>query len=193
MEDEKLNQISCLIKFVLLLDNNGKTIYSRYYNCGLDDPKTQKEFERRLCMTTQNVNVAKDEIDIFSINTFNVICKIGGEIALFIGINENENECLASNFFVIFENVLSTLLNDKFTKENVMSNFDKVIVLIDEMINEGVVMNTDGENLEKNINLRSENVSSNNFISFGDSGSSSHSSSSLFGSLLSGARTIFGS
>ena len=192
MEDEKLNQIAFLIKFVLIKDNNGKTIYSRYYNCGLDDPKTQKDFERRLCITTQNVNVAKDEIDIFSINTFNVICKIGGEIALFIGINENENECLASNFFVIFENVLSTLLNDKFTKENVMSNFDKVIVLIDEMINEGVVMNTDGENLEKNINLRSENVNSNNFISFGDSGSSSHSSS-LFGSLLSGARTIFGS
>ena len=191
IDESKMSQIACNIKFILILDNNGKLIYGKYYNCPeLDTARAQREFEKKICQTTQNINVSKDEIDIFTINQYNVITKICNEIALFIGINEDENECIANNFFSIFENVLSNVLNDKFTKESVMNNFDKVIVVIDEMVNEGVVMNTDGESIEKILSMRSEGGQ--NFISF-DSTSSSGQSSSLFGSLLSGARTIFGS
>ena len=47
-------------------------------------------------------------------------------------------------------------------------------------------MNTDNESLEKLINLREENSGS-QFISFGNAGSSG----GLFGSIFSGAKSIF--
>ena len=29
--EEKLDNVACLIKFIIILDNNGKIIYSKYY------------------------------------------------------------------------------------------------------------------------------------------------------------------
>ena len=192
MEEGKLNEVVCLIKFIIILDNDGKLIYSKYYN-GFEK-KEQKEFEKKICFTCQNINVSKDEVDIFSLNQFSVISKINKEIAIFIGINEEENECLAYNFFTTFENVLISLVSEKLSKQQILMNFENLAALIDEMVNEGIIMETDGNNLEQRINPSGRNTTNaNNFISFGNApSSSSNSGGSLFGSLFSTARTIFG-
>ena len=111
------------------------------------------------------------------------------------------------NFLSIFESVVSNVLGSKITKEKMIDNYEQIVILIDEMINEGIVMNTDGDSLEKILYLRGQaTVSGSGFMSFADSSSfgygatSSSSSGSkgstgggLFGSLWSGAKTIFGS
>lgn len=192
MDEQKLNEVVCLIKFIILLDNEGKLVYSKYYN-GFTQ-KEQREFEKKICFTCQNINVSKDEIDIFSLNDYNIISKINKEIAVFLGIGEEDNECLGHNFYKTFENVLINLVSEKLSKQKILMNFENLVALIDEMINEGIIMETDGENLEQRINPSGKNITNaNNFMSFGSpSTSSSSSGGSLFGALFSGAKTIFG-
>lgn len=191
MDEEKLNEVVCLIRMIVILDNEGKLVYSRYFNNFTK--AEQKEFEKKICFTCQNINVSKDEIDIFSLNQFNIIAKINKEIAVFIGINEEENECLAYNFYKIFENVLFNIVSEKLSKQQIMSNFENLVALIDEMINEGIIMNTDGDSLENRINPKGKNVTnSNNFMSFGNTSNNSGSSGGLLGAFFSGAKTIFG-
>ena len=186
--EEKLDNVACLIKFIIILDNSGKLIYGRYF---IDkDQERQREFEKQLCFQIKNLNISQDELDIFNIDDYNIFVKIIGEIAYFIGINENDNECLGYNFCKIFENCLGSITNDNFDRQKIFDNLDKIMLIIDEMVDNGLIINTDPESIEKLISHQNESGSK--FISFGTSEQSSSSGGGLFSSIFSGAKSIFG-
>lgn len=180
---EKLNGIVCLIKFIVLLDNNGKTIYSKFYG---DEFNNQTEFISKLCSSTTNLNVAKEEVDIFTLNDYIIVSKISGEVNIFIGADDNENEVIVGNFFEIFEAVLSDIVPSSLTKENIINSYEMLIIAIDEMINDGVVMNANEDSINDIIKMKQNN--NNGFISFGSSAQETRKSNFIFGSLLSGAK-----
>ena len=186
--ESKLNNVVCLIKFIIILDNSGKIIYSKYYT----DKKTaekQREFEKQLCFQVKNLNILPGELDIFSIDDINIFVKIIGEVAYFIGINEEDNECLGYNFCRIFENCLGSILNDNFDRAKIFNNLEKIILLIDELVNNGIIVNTDQESIEKLIVHQEQGGSK--FISFGTSDNGG-SGGGLFSSIFSGAKSFFG-
>ena len=186
--EEKLDNVACLIKFIIILDNSGKLIYGRYFIN--KDQERQREFEKQLCFQVKNLNISQDELDIFNIDDYNIFVKIIGEIAYFIGINENDNECLGYNFCKIFENCLGSITNDNFDRQKIYDNLDKIMLIIDEMVDNGLIINTDPESIEKLISHQNESGSK--FISFGTSEQSSSSGGGLFSSIFSGAKSIFG-
>ena len=188
--EEKLSDVTCLINFIIILDNSGKIIYSKYYT-DKNTAEKQREFERQLCFQVKNLNILPGELDIFSFEDFNIFVKLIGEIAYFIGISENDNECLGYNFCKIFENCLSNILNDNFERTKIFNNLEKIMLLIDEMIDNGIIVNTDQESIEKLI-LHHEQGGS-KFISFNNtSDSGSSGGGGLLSSLFSGARSFFG-
>ena len=187
--EEKLSDVACLIKFIIILDNSGKIIYSRYYT-DKNTPEKQREFEKQLCFQVKNLNILPGELDIFSIEDFNVFVKLLGEIVYFIGINENDNECLGYNFCKIFENCLSNILNDNFERAKIFNKLEKIMLLIDEMVDNGIIVNTDQESIEKLIIHQEQGGS--NFISFNTPDSGSSGGGGLLSSLFSGARSFFG-
>ena len=186
--EEKLDNVACLIKFIIILDNSGKLIYGRYF---IDkDQERQREFEKQLCFQVKNLNISQDELDIFNIDDYNIFVKIIGEIAYFIGVNEDDNECLGYNFCKIFENCLGSITNDNFDRQKIFDNLDKIMLIIDEMVDNGLIINTDPDSIEKLISHQNESGSK--FISFGTSEQSSSSGGGLFSSIFSGAKSLFG-
>ena len=185
--EENLSNVACLVKFVIILDNNGKLIYSKYFT--EKDQNRQREFEKQLCFQVKNLNITQGELDIFSMDDYNIFVKIIGEIAYFIGLNEEDNECLGYNFCKLFENCLGNITNDNFERPKIFDNLEKIIVMIDEMLDNGLIVNTDSDSISKLICHQEETGSK--FISFGTSDNSS-SGGGLFSSLFSGARSIFG-
>jgi hypothetical protein len=60
---EKLRNTVGFVHFVVILDNNGKRIYSRYFSGGshyLADITQQKEFEKKIGQTVMNLNVNRN-------------------------------------------------------------------------------------------------------------------------------------
>ncbi len=60
---EKLQNTVGFIHFVVILDNNGKRIYSRYFSGQthyLADVTAQREFEKKMAQTVLNLNVNKN-------------------------------------------------------------------------------------------------------------------------------------
>ena len=186
--EEKLNNVACLVKFIIILDNNGKLIYSKYYSS--KEQNRQREFEKQLCFQVKNLNISPGELDIFSMDEYNIFVKIIGEIAYFIGLNEEDNECLGYNFCKIFENSLGNITNDNFDRPKIFENLEKIIVMIDEILYNGLIVNTDPDSISKLISHQEETGSK--FISFGTSDNTSSGGGGLFSSLFSGARSIFG-
>ena len=186
--EEKLDNVACLIKFIIILDNSGKLIYGKYF---IDkDQERQREFEKQLCFQVKNLNISQGELDIFNIDDYNIFVKIIGEIAYFIGVNEDDNECLGYNFCKIFENCLGSITNDNFDRQKIYDNLDKIMLIIDEMVDNGLIINTDPDSIEKLISH--QDGSESKFISFGTSEQSSSSGGGLFSSIFSGAKSIFG-
>ena len=187
--EEKLSDVACLIKFIIILDNSGKIIYSKYFT-DKNTAEKQREFEKQLCFQVKNLNILPGELDVFTIEDYNVFVKLIGEVAYFIGINENDNECLGYNFCKIFENCLANILNDNFQRMKIFNNLEKIMLLIDEMIDNGIIVNTDQDSIEKLIIHQEQGGSK--FISFNTSDSGSSVGGGLFSSIFNGARSIFG-
>ena len=185
--EDKLSNIASLIKFLIILDNSGKLIYSKYFTA--KDISKQHEFEKQLCFQIKNLNVTPGELDIFSMDEYNIFVKITGEIAYFIGINEEDNECLGYNFCKIFETCLANIVNENFGRVKIFENLEKIILMIDEMLDNGLIVNTDPDSISKLICHQEESGSK--FISFGTN-ESGGSGSGLLSSLFSGAKSIFG-
>ena len=186
---EKLKEVVCLIRFVVILDNNGKTIYSKYYTEELENIKDQKDFEKKICLASANLNVAKNDVDIFTLSNYVIVSKISGEVAIFVGANDGDNEVLLGNFYDIFESSLFEVIFDSLTKEKIMNSYEQLVIIIDEMINEGVVMNSNVDSINDIVQLKQAQGHGSNFISFGSTDTKKEKKTySLFGNLLSGAK-----
>lgn len=150
LSSEKTPEIAGYINFFLILDNSGNRIYCKYYTNELNTIEKQLEFEKKLCQITSTYSIDKSDLDIFIFDKYNILSRISGEAAIFIGQNESDNECLLEVIYNIFEEVLFNMIENSLTRESLLNNYDKVAMLIDEMINGGIVVNLD----EKSLGLR---------------------------------------
>ena len=190
----KLSDVVCVIKFIIILDNFGKRIYSKYYtnDYNLDNENKQFEFERKLSYYTIDNNVEINGIDIFNYLSFNIISNISPEVIIFIGSDEDNNEVLLSEFYNTFEKNLISLVQDSLTRKNIFKVYQQLIIVIDEMVNEGIYINSDCNSIERIVNLnekQGENTTSSILNMFtGKKEQNETNSNSLFGNILSGAK-----
>ena len=161
IKDEDLENIVCIIKFILILDNSGKRIYCQYYTKEYETLESQFDFENRLSRITATLSVDRNQVDIFNFENYNVICKINNEVAIFIGQDENDNEVLLDHFLETFEMELFNFIGEDLSREKVLNHYNEIVLLVDEMITGGVVLNIDEHSLYNRIK-NSEKTQTNN-------------------------------
>ena len=154
------DNLICKINFIIFLDNNGNRLYSKFYDKNLQ--KNQKEFEINLSKFVINNNIQRNDVDIFIFDNYTIVSKISPEIAIFIGSDENTNECLLVNFYDTLEYCLFNIIENSLTKEKLLKNYDKIVILIDELINDGLIMNVNVDNIDKIIKLEDDNFNNSN-------------------------------
>ena len=161
INDESLENIICIIKFILILDNSGKRIYCQYYTKEYESLESQMNFEEKLSKITATYSIDKSDIDIFNFEKYNIICKIDKEIALFIGQDEYDNEVLLEEFFKMFETQLFNFIGGDLSREKVLNHYSEIVLLIDEITTGGIVLNIDEHSLYNRIK-NSEKSQNNN-------------------------------
>jgi hypothetical protein len=93
-------------------------------------------------------------VDIFNLNEFVIVCKINKDVAVFIGADQEDNECILANVLEILEECLENITKNNVTKKSVMENYQQLALMIDEMIDEGIIINTDSESIENRVYMR---------------------------------------
>ena len=147
INDENFDGISCVVKFILILDNSSKRLYSIYYTDNYDTIQSQLDFELRLSKISSKYSVEKNDIDIFNYEKYNIICEIDKEIAIFIGQDEQDNEILLHQFFLMFKTQLFNFVGEDLSREKILKNYKEIVMLIDEMVVGGIVLNIDEHSL----------------------------------------------
>ena len=183
------SNIVCSIKFFLILDNSGNRIYCSYYlntsdeNKELNSIENQRSFEKNLCEKISKSNIDRIDLDIINFENYNILCKVNGEVNIFIGIKEDDNEILLEKIYDVFESQLFDIVHDNLSREKIFSCYDKLVILIDEIIYGGLALNINKDYLNERVfenKIKYENEKEKN-IKHNDKEKKGNFFSSLFG------------
>merc|ERR1711916_115731 len=124
----------------LVLDNEGKRIAAKYYQNSPTTLKTQHAFEKTLHNKTRGAYA-----EIVMLDKQIAVYKNVGDTTLYVlGGHEGNELVLAGALETILES-LDTLLRGHVSKRALLENYDYLLLVIDEIIDKGVLMETDAQ------------------------------------------------
>ncbi|KAJ9501156.1 Golgi-to-ER vesicle coat component [Exophiala xenobiotica] len=100
--------------------------------------KEQKAFEKGLLEKT-----AKQTSDVILYDNKVVVFKMESDVMLYVVGGPEENEILLYNVILALRDTLSILLKNSTDKRTIMENYDLVTLAIDEIVDDGIVLETD--------------------------------------------------
>ncbi|KAK4458004.1 putative coatomer subunit zeta [Cladorrhinum samala] len=138
---------------VILSSEDGSRIFSKYYvpphvvasgAAGpssanpYPDQKSQVTFEKGLLAKT-----AKQTGDILLYDNHIVLYKMESDVALYVVGSQDENEILLYNVLLALRDSLHLLFRQSVDKRTIIENYDLVSLAIDEIVDAGIVLETD--------------------------------------------------
>lgn len=141
------------VKAVLILDSTeGSRVFAKYYhqpsaehqdgNARVEQSyvstKSQRAFEKGLHEKT-----AKQTGDIILFDNRVVVYKHVIDVSIYVVGGLNENEVFLYNVVVALREALEILLKHSIDKRTIVENFDLVSLAVDEIVDDGIVLDTD--------------------------------------------------
>ncbi|TNN87391.1 AP-4 complex subunit sigma-1 [Liparis tanakae] len=122
-----------MIKFMLMLNRQGQTRLSRFYQPMELSRRTLLEADVVRCCLSRK----KDECSFVEYKDFKLVYRQYAALYIVVGVTDNENEL---SVYELLHNFVEVL--DKYFSRVIMFNMDRVHVLLDEMIQNGLVVET---------------------------------------------------
>ncbi|XP_063352987.1 AP-4 complex subunit sigma-1 isoform X1 [Pelmatolapia mariae] len=134
-----------MIKFVLMVNRQGQTRLSRYYH--------SVELSRRAALEADVVRYClsrkKDQCSFVEYKDFKLVYRQYAALYIVVGITDSENELsiyeLVHNFVEVLDKYFSRVSNVYFSLQSeldIMFNLDRVHIILDEMIQNGHIVET---------------------------------------------------
>ncbi|KAK2709591.1 coatomer subunit zeta-1-like isoform X2 [Artemia franciscana] len=142
------------VKGIAILDNDGNRLFAKYYDAdGLSTFKEQKNFEKKLFSKTSRANS-----EIIIIDGFTCLYKSNIDLFFYVLGNVNENELLLSNVLNCVYESICLILHKNVEKRNLIDNLDAIMLVIDEIVDKGIILEADPEAIAHKVSIRSEDI-----------------------------------
>jgi len=133
-----------MIKAVLVLDNDGERLISKYFD---DDAfptmKEQRAFETKLFKKT-----SKDQdSEIVLLDDLTIIYRANVDLYFYIIGDYRENELVLSAMLNTFYDAVSLVLSKNVEKRYLLASLHQILLLVDEMVDDGIVLDTDSSSI----------------------------------------------
>ncbi|GMJ12568.1 hypothetical protein HRI_004926000 [Hibiscus trionum] len=136
-------QDSCpSIKNILLLDSDGNRVAVKYYSDEWLTNSAKEAFEKALFSKTQKTN-ARTEAEIAMFENHIVVYKFVQDLHFFVTGAEGENELILVTVLQGFFDAVGLLLRGNVDKKEALENLDLVLLCLDEIVDGGVILETD--------------------------------------------------
>ncbi|KFP22472.1 AP-4 complex subunit sigma-1 [Phoenicopterus ruber ruber] len=122
-----------MIKFFLMVNKQGQTRLSRYYEHIEINKRTMLEAE----VIKNCLSRSKDQCSFIEYKDFKLVYRQYAALFVVVGINETENEMAVYELIHNFVEVL-----DKYFSRVIMFNLDRVHIILDEMVLNGCIVET---------------------------------------------------
>lgn len=137
-----------VIKAIIILNNDGRRYLARYF----DESVNTKQFEKRVYVKTKS---RKHKEDILMLDGHLVLHRSVMDLHLYVIGNRNENPLLLDRILSCLVEVVSTLINRSPESEQpFFDNLDYILIGLDEICDNGMVIETDPDLVLKRVCLR---------------------------------------
>ena len=140
------------IEGVIILDSEGKRIYSKYYGEAWEGRlDRQAKFESTLYSKTKSgpMETPKEGGDITIVESHTVVFRLDPEVYFYVIGSLDENEIVISNALCIVYESLSGLLRSPVSveKRQLLENFDLLVLVIDETFHDGLMLQSNSSDV----------------------------------------------
>lgn len=148
---------------ILVLDSEGNRVCVKYYDTQAFGAYPQQlAFERKMFTkifrsqsVNQTNNVQRTDADIAAFDGFTIVYKPVADVCFYvIGTNHpnsQSSEVLLHTMLTCLDDAASQLFNQSISKKNLIENLDSLLLLIDEMIDSGLILEMDSSQVVQHV------------------------------------------
>ncbi|ESQ29374.1 hypothetical protein EUTSA_v10023718mg [Eutrema salsugineum] len=130
------------VKNILLLDAEGKRIAVKYYSDDWPTNTAKEAFEKAVFTKTQKTN-ARTEVEVTALENNIIVYKFAQDLHFFVTGGEEENELVLASVLQGLFDAVNLLLRGNVDKREALDNLDLIFLCFDEIIDGGIVLETD--------------------------------------------------
>ncbi|KAG7585083.1 AP complex mu/sigma subunit [Arabidopsis thaliana x Arabidopsis arenosa] len=130
------------VKNILLLNSEGKRVAVKYYSDDWPTNSAKEAFEKSVFTKTQKTN-ARTEVEVTALENNIVVYKFVQDLHFFVTGGEEENELILASVLEGLFDAVTLLLRGNVDKREALDNLDLIFLCFDEIIDGGIVLETD--------------------------------------------------
>ncbi|GER26020.1 coatomer subunit zeta-1 [Striga asiatica] len=138
------------VKNILLLDSEGKRIAAKYFSDDWPTNTVKEAFEKALFTKTHKTN-ARTEAEITMFENNIVVYKFVQDVHFYVTGGEDENEVILASVLQGFFDAVDILLRANVDKREALENLDLILLCIDEIVDGGIVLETDANTIANKV------------------------------------------
>ncbi|XP_078445199.1 coatomer subunit zeta-1-like [Wolffia australiana] len=131
------------VKNIFLLDSKGKRVAAKYYADDWPTNSAKLAFEESIFTKTQKTN-ARNEAEVTIIDGYVIIYKFIEDLHFFVTGGDEENELILDAVLQGFVDAIGILLRNNVEKKTAQENLDLILLCLDEIVDGGIILETDG-------------------------------------------------
>ncbi|XP_003384880.1 PREDICTED: coatomer subunit zeta-1-like [Amphimedon queenslandica] len=140
------------VKAICILDNDGRRLASKYYDTvTFPSLKEEKAFETNLFSKTQKANA-----EIVMLDGLTAVYRSNVDLLFYVIGSQTENELLLLSVLNGLYDALSQVLKRNMEKQGLYEHMEVLMLLLDEIVDGGIVMETDPTVLLHRVAVKSE-------------------------------------
>ncbi|CAN0363989.1 unnamed protein product [Lampetra planeri] len=141
------------VKAIIILDNDGERLYAKYYDDTYPSVKEQKTFEKNIFNKTH-----RTDSEIALLEGLTVVYKSSVDLYFYVIGSPQENELMLMTVLSCLVESLGQMFRKNVEKRALMENMDAVFLAVDEIVDGGVVLESDPLQVMQRVSLRSDDI-----------------------------------
>ncbi|PSC76108.1 Coatomer subunit zeta-2 [Micractinium conductrix] len=144
-----------VVKNMLLLDAEGKRVAVKYFTTDMTSVAAQANYEKNVFAKTARTN-ARGEAEITMFDDVVVVYKFLGDLMFYVTGDQDENEVVLYSVLQGFYESINLLLRNAVEKKTVLENLDLVLLAMDEIVDGGLILETDAGVVASRVTMRQD-------------------------------------
>jgi len=142
-----------IVKAILILDNDGNRLIAKYYDNTFASAKEQKAFEKNLFNKTHRANA-----EIIMLEGLTCVYRSNVDLFFYVVGSAQENELILVSVLNCLYDAVSHLLRKNVEKRALLDNMDGIFLAIDEICDDGIILESDPIAVAQRIAFRSDDI-----------------------------------
>ena len=147
------------VKGIIILDNDGQRLWANYYDPNIfASPKDELRFEKSLFSKTSRTK--SEDVDVVMLDNLTILYKSRVDLYFYVLGGPKENELLLMSVLNCVFDSISIILRKNVEKSAVFENMDMIMLALDEICDNGVILESDAIMVADKVGIRAEDASS---------------------------------